>query len=163
MNLIRNSTAAKMKMLRQIVFFALILNFCFFGFDFQSVAQEEAGVSFDRDIRPILSDRCFACHGPDADSREADLRLDLAGGPDGAHVSVIEPGSAEDSELWNRITSDDQSEMMPPPESHKPNLTKSQQQLFRKWIEAGAAYETFWAFEQLTKSNLPSVKKFRLE
>jgi hypothetical protein len=70
-------------------------------------------VSFDRDIRPILSDKCFRCHGPDSEARQADMRLDIAGIPD--HVVV--PGKPEESELVRRIMSDDADERMPPPDS----------------------------------------------
>ena len=105
-----------------------------------------AEVSFNRDIRPLLADRCFHCHGPNEEDRSADLRLDQADGPSGAHAWVITPGSAEDSELLARITSDDPDAMMPPPDSHKPPLTEQEQALFRQWIEQGAEYEGFWAF-----------------
>ena len=112
----------------------------------------------DRHIRPILSDRCFACHGPDAQSRESDLRLDVFDGPEGAHAWVIEPGSVEDSEFWNRITTDDDSELMPPPDSHKPPLSDAERQLIKTWIESGAAYEKFWAFEFPLSPAIPPVK-----
>ena len=119
-------------------------------------AQEpEKKISYDRDIRPILSDRCFACHGPDSDSREAGLRLDLATGDEGAHEYAIVPGDAEDSEVWNRIVSDDESEIMPPPSAHKKPLSSSEKQLIKKWIESGAQYETFWAFEPITRPTTP--------
>src|SRR6056297_96811 len=108
------------------------------------VAAED--VQFNRDIRPLLSDRCFHCHGPDEDDRQAGLRLDQAEGPEGAHEFVIEPGAAEASELYNRITSDDPDLVMPPPDSHKKPLTEAEKQRFKKWIDDGAKYETFWAF-----------------
>ena len=84
-------------------------------------------LSFSRDVFPILSDRCFACHGPDAHDRKAKLRLDFADGPDGAYrthddVTAIKPGSLEDSELWYRITTDDPDELMPPAKAHKKPL-----------------------------------------
>lgn len=115
-------------------------------------------VSFNRDIRPLLSNRCFSCHGPDAESREAELRLDKPDGESGAIGFVIEPGSIEDSELWNRITSDDESLMMPPPDSHLKPLSDIEQGLIKRWIESGAGYEDFWAFERPVKSSLPVVK-----
>ncbi|MEL7500580.1 MAG: PSD1 and planctomycete cytochrome C domain-containing protein [Planctomycetota bacterium] len=108
-----------------------------------ALGQEETSVSFDRDIRPLLSDRCYACHGPDAGSRAADLRLDLE---EESHGFAIEPGSIEDSELWHRVTSDDESDVMPPPESHKKPFNKKELALIRQWIEQGAKYESFWAF-----------------
>ncbi len=123
-----------------------------------ATAQEASVVSFNRDIRPILSDRCFACHGPNAESRQADLRLDQAEGPSSAHEVAIVPGSIEESELWQRITSDDDDYRMPPPDSHKPPLTEKEQQIFKHWIETGAKYLRFWAFERPKKPGLPRVK-----
>ena len=117
-----------------------------------AVGQE---VSFNRDIRPLLSDRCFHCHGPDAGDRQAGLRLDQAEGSEGAHEFAIEPGSPEDSELWDRITSDDPDLVMPPPDSHKKPLSDEEKQLIRRWIEQGAAYESFWAFVPPTMPGLP--------
>ena len=123
-------------------------------------AQE---VNFNRDIRPILSDRCFACHGPDAKERKADLRLDIAEGPDGAYRTLdgstaIQPGSPEKSEVWARIISEDEDDVMPPPESHKPPLSDSEKALVKRWIEQGAPYEAFWAFVPLQPEDPPAVK-----
>ena len=108
-------------------------------------------VSFSRDIRPLLSDRCFACHGPDEQERQATLRLDQADGPEGAYrtelgIVGITPGSVDDSEVWLRIISDDEDQMMPPPEAHQKPLSDEEKRLIRQWIEAGAPYEDFWAF-----------------
>ncbi|WP_231616114.1 PSD1 and planctomycete cytochrome C domain-containing protein [Novipirellula artificiosorum] len=121
-----------------------------------SVSAQE--VSFNRDIRPLLSDRCFACHGPDAESRESGLRLDQPGGDEGAIGFVIEPGSVADSEMWNRITTDDESEIMPPPDSHLKPLSKQELSLVRRWIESGAEYEGYWAFEPPALPDVPVVK-----
>ena len=115
-------------------------------------------VSYNRDIRPLLSNRCYACHGPDAESREAGLRLDQSDGDEGAVGFVIEPGSIDDSELWHRITSDDESEVMPPPDSHLKPFTKKELDLIKRWIVTGAKYESFWAFERPVKGDLPVVK-----
>ncbi len=104
-------------------------------------------VSFNRDVRPILSDRCFHCHGPDKRHREAELRLDQADGDEGAY-QVIKPKSLKQSELWSRITSDDSDEVMPPSDSHKKPLTAAEKAIIKKWIEQGAQYETFWAFKK---------------
>ena len=123
-----------------------------------SVATDTSTVSFSRDIRPILADRCFACHGPDAETREAELRLDQATGPEGSHASAIQPGSPSDSELWHRITSDDEDVRMPPPSAHTLPLTEEEQQLIRRWIESGAKYEGFWAFLPPQKPALPTVE-----
>ena len=86
-----------------------------------ALAQE---LSFNRDIRPILADRCFPCHGADTSQRKARLRLDRAGGADGAYRShdgstAIKPGSLKNSELWSRITASDADEVMPPPKARK--------------------------------------------
>ncbi len=113
-------------------------------------------VSFSRDIRPLLSARCFACHGPDEQSREAGLRLDQADGPEGAIGFVIEPGSVEDSELWNRITTDDPDIQMPPPDSHLKPLSEKERSLIRQWIEADAPYENFWAFTPAVAPTVPT-------
>ena len=118
-------------------------------------------VTFDRDIRPLLSSRCFACHGPDPESREAGLRLDQAHGDEGAIGIAIEPGSIDDSELWNRITTDDESMRMPPAESHLKPFSKKEQQLIRAWIESGADYEDFWAFAPPQRPGTPVVKDER--
>lgn len=109
-------------------------------------------ISFTRDVRPILSDTCFACHGPDEDKREADLRLDVAGSA--LDSGAISPGDPDASELWNRIISDDPDEKMPPPEFHK-ELTKTQRELIRRWIESGAEYEQHWSFVAPTKPDVP--------
>ena len=83
-------------------------------------------VSFSADILPLLSDRCFQCHGPDEGNREADLRLDqqtIVGGA-GEAGGIVIPGDLENSELWLRIIDDDPSTVMPPPESHREKLTE---------------------------------------
>lgn len=112
---------------------------------FFGAASNAAQPDFDRDIRPILSDKCFFCHGPDAQRREAELRLDTRGG---AIESVIVPGDPDASELIARITSDDETMRMPPAES-KLSLTAAEKQLLRDWIAAGAQYAEHWAFQPL--------------
>ncbi len=111
-------------------------------------------VEFNRDIRPILADRCFHCHGPDEAARKADLRLDLE---DGAKAKVIVAGDVDASELIARITSDDIDDLMPPPASQKPALTANEVELFRRWIEQGAEWEAHWAFVAPVAPELPSV------
>ena len=105
-------------------------------------------ISFNRDIRPILSENCFSCHGFDAENREADLRLDLpekaySGSPGEA---AIVPGKPGDSLIWQRIMSGSSDEIMPPADSHK-KLTETQKETLRKWIQQGANYQKHWAFE----------------
>lgn len=104
-------------------------------------------VSFNRDIRPVLSDKCFFCHGPDDKHREAMLRLDTRDGAvhDLGGYAAIVPGKVDDSELWLRITSDDKKEVMPPLKTKK-SLTDHEKGLLRKWIEQGAVYEGHWAY-----------------
>ena len=116
-----------------------------------------AEISFNRDVRPILSSKCFACHGFDAKKRQADLRLDV---PEGALAErdgrrAIVPGKPQESELWRRITSTDDSERMPPPETKK-TLTDQERQILRRWIEAGAPYQKHWAFEPIQRPPVPS-------
>ncbi len=120
-------------------------------------------VSFNRDIRPLLSDRCFSCHGPDTKKRKAKLRLDLTTGKDGAYrtrdgTTALKPGSLDKSELWKRITTDDDDDVMPPPKAKKKPLSKEEKQLIKSWIEAGAPYEEFWAFIPPSLPKVPAVK-----
>ncbi len=110
-----------------------------------------AEVGFNRDIRPILSNHCFACHGPDEKKREAKLRLDVRENAieerDG--VRAIVPGKPDESELIIRILTHDRDELMPPPKSKKPAVTAAQVATLRRWIEQGAKYESHWAFMPL--------------
>jgi len=119
------------------------------------ICTPEQTVRFDRDVRPILSDRCFHCHGPNEHDRQAELRLDRADGPDGAY-QAIEPRSIEDSELWYRITSEDD-DVMPPPDSKKKPLTANEKQIIKRWIEEGAEYADFWAFVPPREPVLPEI------
>ena len=120
-------------------------------------------VSYNFHIRPILSDKCFKCHGPDATHREAHLRLDIADSAYAAlHVTkgayAIVKGKPGSSLLIKRVTSNDAGFMMPPPDSHLGALTEYEQRLFTKWIEQGAKYEKHWAFTLPVKTALPAVK-----
>ena len=111
---------------------------------------------FNQDIRPILSENCFACHGFDSKHREANLRLDTADGAYGEKDGTfpLKPGDLEQSEVWRRIISEDDDELMPPPKSHK-KLTQAQKETIKQWIEQGAEYQKHWAFEApvLPKAN----------
>ena len=117
-----------------------------------------AKLEFNRDVRPILSDKCFACHGFDAKTREAGLRLDTEEGAyslkDG--VQAIKPGALQESEVWHRITHDDEDELMPPPESNK-SLTEEEKEVLKRWIEHGAKYQPHWAFVPPKKRAPPVV------
>lgn len=116
-------------------------------------------ISYNFHIRPILSDKCFACHGPDANKRESELRLDTEAGAYAALKEdptqfVIKPGSLEESTVYHRITAEDPDELMPPPESNLA-LSENEIQLIKQWIEQGAKYEPHWAFVKAEKSQLP--------
>lgn len=119
----------------------------------------EPVVDYARDVRPILANHCWACHGPDEKAREADLRLDSREGAtakrDGKPAVV--PGSAPASALVARIESTNAKRVMPPPASKKP-LTDAQKKLLRRWVEQGAAYTGHWAFVPPRRPILPPVK-----
>ncbi|MFN9719986.1 MAG: c-type cytochrome domain-containing protein, partial [Planctomycetota bacterium] len=108
---------------------------------------------FNRDIRPILSEHCFSCHGPDAGSRKADLRLDERDAAVAARAIV--PGQADQSLMMDRILSADPEMIMPPPESHKV-LTAAQKEKLRQWIKTGAVYEKHWSVEVPQKADVPA-------
>jgi hypothetical protein len=111
-------------------------------------------VSFDRDIRPILSDKCFRCHGPDAEARQAELRLDTR---EGLSEHVIVPGKPAESELVARITSDDPDVHMPPPDS-KLSLSDEQKELLKHWVAEGAEFAEHWSFQPLPDEvDVPAV------
>lgn len=119
-----------------------------------AVSALAADLTFNRDIRPILSDNCFSCHGFDAKKRKAGLRLDTAEGaftPNKEGRVAIRPGDLNSSELWKRLETRDPDSVMPPPESHK-TVTEAQKGLLRQWIEQGARYQKHWAFEAPRKA-----------
>ena len=121
------------------------------------VAQDT--IEFARDIRPILSNACFQCHGPDEGTREADLRLDTKDGglaDLGGHAAIV-PGKPDESELLRRMTAEDPDERMPPADSGK-SVSSEQIQLVRKWIEQGARWSTHWSFTPPKKNQPPGVK-----
>lgn len=113
---------------------------------------------FAREVRPVLSNSCFKCHGPDEETREADLRLDTADGAmrDLGGYHAIAPGDPEASALVDRITSDDEFMQMPPPDSGL-KLTKVQIELLTKWVREGAEYEQHWAFRPIVQPDVPEV------
>jgi hypothetical protein len=120
------------------------------------LAGDERPVSFNRDIRPILSFRCFTCHGVDSNSRQADLRLDVR---ESAVGSAIIPGKADESPLIKRAASTDPDELMPPPSSKKPPLSAAELAVVRRWINEGAKYEPHWAYAPLQRPAVPEVKR----
>lgn len=113
-------------------------------------------ISFNRDIKPILSGKCFACHGPDDKERKADLRFDLS---DPAHASgAFTPGKASESEIIKRLTSTDPEVRMPPPASKKPAATEAEIAIIRRWVDEGAKYDAHWAFVPPVKHAPPEAK-----
>lgn len=124
-------------------------------------ARSEEGserlVDFSREILPILSDRCFHCHGPDESDRKAKLRLDLEEeakkNRDG--FFAILPGEPEESELWLRIISDDEDEVMPPPDSHRKPLSSEEKETVRRWLNQGASWGKHWAFGKPVRPEVP--------
>lgn len=123
-------------------------------------------VDFNRDIRPILSDHCFACHGPDQNKREADVRFDTEEGlfgPVDASESVDAPvvrGDSGASELMHRVLSTDEDVRMPPPEFGK-DLTAEQVELLRNWIDQGAAWQGHWSFQPIVRPTPPIESSVR--
>ncbi|QDT81396.1 Planctomycete cytochrome C [Gimesia maris] len=117
-------------------------------------------LDFATDIRPLLSDACFSCHGPDPEHREADLRLDLKETVFAQHngQALIVPGKPADSLLYQRMTASDESERMPPVDSGK-KLSQSDLVKIRKWIEDGAPWASHWAFQTPVKPELPEVRQ----
>jgi len=119
----------------------------------------ETDISFNRDIRPILADRCLACHGFDAKKRQGDLRLDNFEGATAKiddHQAIV-PGNPDKSEFWKRIITTEAEELMPPPKSKK-TLSAAEKQLLKRWIEQGAAYQKHWAFEPPAKAPVPKAE-----
>ena len=120
-------------------------------------AAEKTKIDFNRDIRPILSDKCFQCHGPDEESLEADLRLDRRSSAVDDIKSII-PGDADASELIFRVTTDDDDDLMPPAKIKKP-VTKAEIALLTQWIEEGAEYQEHWSFQSIKNPKPPAVKQ----
>lgn len=121
-----------------------------------ATGEDSPLLNFNRDIRPILSGKCFACHGPDSQNRDADYRLDTSEGAFadlGGYAGIV-PGDPEASELVLRITNDDP-EMRMPPEEHKNPLTQDEIELLTRWIAEGAAFSGHWAFESVRRPEPP--------
>jgi hypothetical protein len=112
-------------------------------------------LEYNRDIRPILFEACFACHGPDSAARKADLRLDKREAA--LDMGAIVPGKPDESELIRRILSDDPDERMPPPETKK-NLSSAQKEKLTRWIAQGAEYQLHWSFIPPVRPPLPKIK-----
>lgn len=130
-----------------------------------TAVAEPGKLDFNRDVRAILSDKCFACHGFDSKHREAGLRLDQA---EAAYAKTesgvipIKPGNAEGSEVWKRIIADDKEERMPPASSHK-SLTAHEKEILKRWINEGAKYEKHWAFNPPTRPSVALEKQTAID
>ena len=131
---------------------------------FAQSVEPSASVDFGLQIRPILSEHCFHCHGPDEAHRQADLRLDQEASAklsrDGKHA--IHPGAVELSQIIDRIESEDPDLVMPPPSARK-TVTPEQRELLKRWIEQGAPWGSHWAFELPKRSPLPSFQEIEHE
>ena len=125
--------------------------------------KKEKPISYNKDIRPLLSDRCFSCHGPDVNKMKAGLRLDK---PEVAFAELVKnkghyaivPWNPEKSELIKRIESNDPHVVMPQPESHLAKLTLAEVEIFKRWIKEGAKYEKHWSFVAPIKTALPKIE-----
>ncbi len=145
-----------------VVFFAGLIGLACQPGDHRTSHKTDS-VDFNLHIRPVLSDRCFKCHGPDANQRKAHLRLD---NPEGAYAALkddpnahaIVPGDADASEVYRRISSSDTAVQMPPPESNL-KITQQEVELLRKWINQGAKYKPHWAFIPPGKTAIPEVNE----
>src|SRR5258706_16020494 len=129
---------------------ALIALLCLLVISSPLSAAERGKIDFNFQIRPLLSDRCFRCHGPDAGKRKAKLRLDMREGalkalPElGKGWAVVKPGDPEKSELIRRIFTGDEDDHMPPPESHL-SLSDTEKALLKRWVIEGADYRPHWS------------------
>ena len=125
-----------------------------------TVFASDKKIDFDRDIRPILSDNCFHCHGPDPKTREAKLRLDTYEGATEKRKrgAGIVPGNAMASDIIKRMITDDEDDIMPPLDSNR-KLTKEQIELLKGWINEGAEYSKHWAFVKPKAPNVPAADK----
>ena len=125
----------------------------------RAVAAPGATVQYNRDIRPILSARCYTCHGPDAAKRQSKLRLDMeaiAKSDLGGHFAIV-PGDPAASELLRRVTSNDNARRMPPAYSGAARLSDREINLLTRWIEQGAPWQKHWSFIPPVRPPLPEI------
>ncbi len=140
----------------------LLVSLALINTDPTSIAQTRSAqkaVDFNRDIRPILSDTCFTCHGPDEQTQQAGLRLDTKEGAfaDRGGYQIIIPGKAAESRLFQRVSAKEEHLRMPPPTADR-KLTQQQIELLRRWIDEGARWDTHWAYAPPKRPSLPTVK-----
>ena len=133
----------------------LALAYAWLAFFLALPAVGAATISYNRDVRPVLADNCFHCHGPDQNTRKGKFRLDVR--EDAIAKGAIVPGKPKESELITRIFGLHEADPMPPPEAHK-TLTSAQKELLRRWIGAGAKYEKHWAYVPPVKPATPPDK-----
>ena len=146
--------------MRPVTVWALILPVTLSAAATFASAQQQP-VDYNRQIRPLLANHCWKCHGPDAAQRQAGLRLDVRESAVAAAESgerPIVPGNPEKSELVRRITAADAGERMPPEDENKP-LSAADKELLARWITEGAKYQTHWAFVAPVRPPLPSVRE----
>ena len=129
------------------------------GLLFYSAVAADGPVRFNRDIRPIMSDTCFRCHGPDQRARMAGLRLDIrdeALRKTKSGVTPIVPGAPGESAIVERVFASNSAKIMPPQYAHK-ELTAAQKETIRRWVAEGAAYEKHWSYEPVKRPPVPVV------
>lgn len=147
--------------MKRFVFAFLFAGISQLGYAEPGSSNGQGPINYSRDIKPILSNHCFACHGPDQKTLKANLRLDL---PESAMKKLasgdiaIVPKKPDDSELVARIFSNEKSEVMPPPEHGKP-LTVEQKNLLKSWVASGAEYQSHWAFNKPVRSAIPTISQ----
>ncbi|MGH7972512.1 MAG: DUF1549 domain-containing protein, partial [Limisphaerales bacterium] len=135
--------------------FSLTLFFCLSISAHGAAGSSGKMVEFNKDVRPIITENCFACHGPDKNQRKAKLRLDMR--DVAVERGAIVPGKPDKSELIRRIFTEDPDDHMPPLKTHKV-LSAEQKEVLRKWIASGAEYEPHWAYTRIKRSPEPEVK-----
>ncbi len=147
-------TSERFSLVKRALLFPLLVSFAV-----AADAPIPAKVAYNRDVRPILADTCFRCHGFDKNTRKADLRLDVR---DAALAKIddifpIVPGKPDASEVWKRIVTKDDDDAMPPRKEHR-QLTAREREVIKKWIEQGAEYEPHWAYVPAQKPPVPAIQ-----
>jgi len=153
----RFPAVSTLKTIFRLAPFSTLLAFCSLG---ATLIRSAEPLDYNRDVRPILSENCFSCHGPDEHGRKGKRRLDLAESAyaEREGIFAIKPGQLAESDLWHRIASEFEDELMPPKESHL-SLTAAQKGIFKRWIEEGAPYAPHWSFVAPKKATLPVVEE----
>src|SRR5262245_1335185 len=143
-----------MKFVRTEILSIAFLALAVCGLSTRAATASDEHLQYNRDVRPILFDTCFACHGPDSAARKADLRLDRR--EVAVEMGAIAPGDVEGSEMIRRIMSEDPDEQMPPPETKK-KLTDAQKKLLAHWIKQGAEYQPHWSLIPPVRPEVPTI------